>query len=100
MPHVRCCRVSCLASGHFDLPEGIVISVPVTFKGGEWSVFKDVTVKGELEERLQLLASEIEEVPQCHKAPKSHLDVSHLKEAYVLLYFFSFHRKKNLHLKK
>lgn len=63
-------QVSLLASGHFDLPDGIIFSVPVTFKDGEWSVFKSVTVKEELEERLQLLASEIAEVCRLHRAPK------------------------------
>lgn len=64
---LRLSHVSSLALGHFDLPEGIVFSVPVTFKDGEWSVFKHVTVTGELEERLQLLASEVAEV---HQGPK------------------------------
>lgn len=71
----RCFSCDCLVSlpslGHFDLPEGIVFSVPVTFKDGDWSVFKHVTVTGELEERLQLLASEVAEVHQGQKQPKA-----------------------------
>lgn len=50
--------------GHFDLPDGTVFSVPVTFKQGKWSVFPHVTIGGELDEKLQLFASEIQEVRQ------------------------------------
>ncbi|KAM6958561.1 putative malate dehydrogenase 1B [Tautogolabrus adspersus] len=48
-----------LCKGYFNLPDGIVLSVPVTFKDGEWSVLFDVTVGEELQERLQLIASEL-----------------------------------------
>lgn len=81
--------------GHFDLPEGIVFSVPVTFKDGEWSVFKHVTVKGELEEKLQLLASEIAEVHQGHKAPKS-LFLCDTSSASVLTFLFFLSQEKEL----
>lgn len=50
--------------GHYDLPGGIVLSVPVTFTDGKWSVLLDVTVGDELKERLQLSASEIRRVRQ------------------------------------
>lgn len=72
--------------------------MPVTFKDGEWSVFKHVTVEGELEERLQLLAGEIAEVHQGHKAPKGLLNV--FKCAGLCSHVGSFfHRRKNSHLK-
>uniref|UniRef100_A0A3Q3GT77 Malate dehydrogenase 1B, NAD (soluble) n=1 Tax=Labrus bergylta TaxID=56723 RepID=A0A3Q3GT77_9LABR len=53
-----------LCKGYFNLPDGIVLSVPVTFKDGEWSVLFDVTVGEVLQERLQLIASELGEVSQ------------------------------------
>lgn len=53
-----------LCLGHFDLPDGIVFSVPVTFKERKWSVFPHVTIGDELDERLQLFVSEIQEVHQ------------------------------------
>uniref|UniRef100_H3C1K8 Malate dehydrogenase 1B, NAD (soluble) n=1 Tax=Tetraodon nigroviridis TaxID=99883 RepID=H3C1K8_TETNG len=34
--------VGVLCSGHDDIPEGVVLSVPLTFKAGEWSVLSDV----------------------------------------------------------
>uniref|UniRef100_UPI0037E7BBA0 putative malate dehydrogenase 1B n=1 Tax=Semicossyphus pulcher TaxID=241346 RepID=UPI0037E7BBA0 len=49
--------VSC--PGYYNLPDGIVLSVPVTFTGGKWSVLFDVTVGDELKEKLQLFASEV-----------------------------------------
>lgn len=45
--------------GHDDLPEGVVLSVPLTFVAGEWSVLSDVTVSEDLKKRLQLSADEI-----------------------------------------
>ncbi|XP_054479433.1 putative malate dehydrogenase 1B [Anoplopoma fimbria] len=51
--------VGVLCPGYYNLPEGIVISLPVTFRDGKWSVLFDVTVGDELKERLQLCASEL-----------------------------------------
>ncbi|XP_022624095.1 putative malate dehydrogenase 1B [Seriola dumerili] len=48
-----------LCPGYYNLPDGIVLSVPVTFTEGKWSVLFDVTVGDELKERLQLSASEL-----------------------------------------
>ncbi|XP_036947335.1 putative malate dehydrogenase 1B isoform X2 [Acanthopagrus latus] len=48
-----------LCTGYYDLPDGIVLSVPVTFKDGKWSVLFDVTVGEKLKERLHLSASEL-----------------------------------------
>ncbi|XP_023126318.2 putative malate dehydrogenase 1B isoform X2 [Amphiprion ocellaris] len=45
--------------GHYSLPDDVVMSVPVRFKDGKWSVLSDVTVGDELNKKLQLLASEL-----------------------------------------
>lgn len=45
--------------GYHDLPEGVVLSVPLTFTDGKWSMLSDVTVGEDLKERLQLSANEI-----------------------------------------
>ncbi|XP_070786927.1 putative malate dehydrogenase 1B [Enoplosus armatus] len=50
-----------LCPGYYNLPDGIVLSVPVTFTDGKWSVLFDVTVGDELKERLQLSASELKQ---------------------------------------
>ncbi|XP_062236476.1 putative malate dehydrogenase 1B [Platichthys flesus] len=47
-----------LCPGRFNLPDGIVLSVPVTFTDDKWSLF-DVPVGYELNERLQVSASEL-----------------------------------------
>ncbi|XP_067438814.1 putative malate dehydrogenase 1B isoform X1 [Thunnus thynnus] len=51
--------VGVLCSGHYNLPDGIVLSVPVTFTDGKWSTLFEVTVGDELKEKLQLSASEL-----------------------------------------
>lgn len=38
-----------------------MLSVPLTFKAGEWSALSDVTVGEDLKKRLQLSADEIEQ---------------------------------------
>ncbi|XP_038574952.1 putative malate dehydrogenase 1B isoform X2 [Micropterus salmoides] len=48
-----------LCPGYYNLPEGVVLSVPVTFGDGKWSVLSDVLVGDELKERLQLSANEL-----------------------------------------
>ncbi|XP_029924404.1 putative malate dehydrogenase 1B [Myripristis murdjan] len=45
--------------GHYNLPDGIVFSIPVTFKDGKWSPLPDVTIQDEMRERLQLSADEL-----------------------------------------
>lgn len=47
--------------GHHDLPEDVVLSVPLTFKAGDWSALSDVTVGEDLKKRLQLSANEIKQ---------------------------------------
>uniref|UniRef100_A0A3Q3W212 Lactate/malate dehydrogenase C-terminal domain-containing protein n=1 Tax=Mola mola TaxID=94237 RepID=A0A3Q3W212_MOLML len=49
-------------SGRYNLPEGVVVSVPVTFADGKWSVLFDGSLGYELREWLQLSASEIRQV--------------------------------------
>ncbi|XP_070712041.1 putative malate dehydrogenase 1B [Pempheris klunzingeri] len=48
-----------LCSGYHNLPDDIVLSLPVTFRGGKWSLLFDVTLTDELTERLQLSAREL-----------------------------------------
>ncbi|TKS66338.1 putative malate dehydrogenase 1B [Collichthys lucidus] len=50
-----------LCPGFHDLPEGIVLSVPVSFVDGKWSVRFDVPVEDELKERLKISASELKQ---------------------------------------
>lgn len=54
-------------AGRYDLPDGAVLSVPVTFTDGKWSALADVSVGDELRERLELSASEIRRVRQAAK---------------------------------
>lgn len=56
------CDCTWLLVGHNNLPDGVVLSVPVTFADGKWSVLFEVTVGDELKERLQLSASELRQV--------------------------------------
>ncbi|XP_030611457.1 putative malate dehydrogenase 1B isoform X2 [Archocentrus centrarchus] len=53
-----------LCPGHYNLPDGIVFSVPVTFTDGKWSVMFDVSIGEELRRRLQLSASELQQEKQ------------------------------------
>lgn len=48
--------------GHYSLPDGIVFSVPLTFTDGKWSVVSELTVENELKYRLELSASELQQV--------------------------------------
>ncbi|XP_011604432.2 putative malate dehydrogenase 1B [Takifugu rubripes] len=48
-----------LCSGYHDLPDGVVLSVPLTFTDGKWSALSDVTIGVDLKERLQHSANEI-----------------------------------------
>lgn len=45
--------------GYYDLPDGIVLSVPLTFTDGKWFALSDVTIGVDLKERLQHSANEI-----------------------------------------
>lgn len=55
-------------AGRHDLPDGAVLSVPVTFADGKWSALADVSVGDELKETLELSASEIRRVRQSRKS--------------------------------
>ncbi|XP_068446421.1 putative malate dehydrogenase 1B isoform X2 [Clinocottus analis] len=48
-----------LCPDDYNLPDGIVLSLPVTFTNGKWSALLSVTVGDELMKRLQLYASEL-----------------------------------------
>lgn len=48
-----------LLTGHFNLRDDVVFSVPVTFGEGKWSVVSDVTVGDELRKRLELCEDEL-----------------------------------------
>lgn len=56
----------CLLAGDYNLPDDIILSVPVTFKDGQWSLLRDVSVREELKERLELSARELSQ----EKEPK------------------------------
>ncbi|KAM9766749.1 putative malate dehydrogenase 1B [Menidia menidia] len=51
--------VGVLCPGFYDLPDGIVFSVPVTFTEGKWSPLMEVNVGEQLRGRLQLCAEEL-----------------------------------------
>ncbi|XP_061571472.1 putative malate dehydrogenase 1B [Cololabis saira] len=51
-----------LCPGLYNLQEGLVFSVPVTFKDGKWSEVFDVTVGDKLKEILELCAKELQRV--------------------------------------
>lgn len=50
--------LSCYA-GYYDLPDGVVLSVPLTFTDGKWFTLSDVTIGLDLKEMLQHSANEI-----------------------------------------
>ncbi|KAI4831403.1 hypothetical protein KUCAC02_000945 [Chaenocephalus aceratus] len=48
-----------LCPGDYNLPDGIVLSVPVIFTDRKWSVLSDVTREDNLKKRLEIAASEL-----------------------------------------
>uniref|UniRef100_UPI003AB0543D putative malate dehydrogenase 1B n=1 Tax=Centroberyx gerrardi TaxID=166262 RepID=UPI003AB0543D len=48
-----------LCPDQYNLPDGTVFSIPVTFKEGKWSALFDATIGDELRERLRLSADEL-----------------------------------------
>ncbi|KAM3857152.1 putative malate dehydrogenase 1B [Diretmus argenteus] len=48
-----------LCPGQYNLPDGIVVSIPVTFKDGKWSMLFDAATGDELKDRLRLCADEL-----------------------------------------
>ncbi|XP_019733933.1 putative malate dehydrogenase 1B isoform X2 [Hippocampus comes] len=49
--------VSC--TDHYELPGDVILSVPVMFTDGQWSVVSDVTVGDDLKQKLHLFASNL-----------------------------------------
>ncbi|XP_068165745.1 putative malate dehydrogenase 1B [Antennarius striatus] len=58
-----------VCQGCYDLPEGIVLSMPVTFTGGGWAVLTDATIEHELKDRLQLYAEELRQEKELGSEP-------------------------------
>ncbi|XP_041637905.1 putative malate dehydrogenase 1B [Cheilinus undulatus] len=56
----------------YNLPDGVVLSVPVTFKDGKWSVLFDVTVGDELKEKLQRFTRELQQEKELAEDEESH----------------------------
>ncbi|XP_054629660.1 putative malate dehydrogenase 1B [Dunckerocampus dactyliophorus] len=54
--------VGVLCTGCYNLPDDVVLSVPVTFTDGQWSVVPDVTVGEDLKQKLHRYASELRQV--------------------------------------
>ncbi|XP_053327927.1 putative malate dehydrogenase 1B [Spea bombifrons] len=48
-----------ISEGHFELPVGIVYSMPVQFQHGEWQVYKHVNITEETKEALLQAANEL-----------------------------------------
>uniref|UniRef100_A0A3Q3BAM6 Malate dehydrogenase 1B, NAD (soluble) n=1 Tax=Kryptolebias marmoratus TaxID=37003 RepID=A0A3Q3BAM6_KRYMA len=55
--------------GLYGLPDGVVLSVPVRFTDGKWSVLFDVAVDDKLKEKLELYANELLQV--CYSTEKN-----------------------------
>nr|XP_057907484.1 putative malate dehydrogenase 1B isoform X2 [Doryrhamphus excisus] len=49
-------------TGHYNLQDDVVLSLPVVFTDGQWSVVPDVTVGDDLKQKLQLFATELRQV--------------------------------------
>uniref|UniRef100_A0A6Q2Z3N4 Lactate/malate dehydrogenase C-terminal domain-containing protein n=1 Tax=Esox lucius TaxID=8010 RepID=A0A6Q2Z3N4_ESOLU len=62
-----------LSTGQYNLPAGVVFSMPVTFQHGRWSELSDVIIGDELRAKLQIAVDELREVsvgttPQVQKS--------------------------------
>uniref|UniRef100_A0A672YV85 Malate dehydrogenase 1B, NAD (soluble) n=1 Tax=Sphaeramia orbicularis TaxID=375764 RepID=A0A672YV85_9TELE len=53
--------------GKYDLPEDVILSVPVTFTAGKWSVVPEVNIEDKLRDKLRLSATELRQVCQVTK---------------------------------
>ncbi|KAL6115443.1 mdh1b [Pungitius sinensis] len=51
--------VGVLCPGDYNLPDGVVLSLPVNFTGGKWGVLPDAAIGDELKERLRFSAMEL-----------------------------------------
>ena len=49
-------------AGQFNIPTGIVFSMPVRFGSGQWSVLSDVTIGDKLRARMQISADQLKTV--------------------------------------
>uniref|UniRef100_A0A3Q3N9F0 Malate dehydrogenase 1B, NAD (soluble) n=1 Tax=Mastacembelus armatus TaxID=205130 RepID=A0A3Q3N9F0_9TELE len=78
-----------LCSGYYDLPDGSVLSVPVTLTGGKWSVFFDVTVGDKLKETLHFSAAELRGLCRTLSVNKENLNRVLFLHAEYTLFFFS-----------
>lgn len=75
-----------LLKGFYGVPEGIVLSVPVSFTDRKWSVLLDVAVGDDLKQRLQVSTSEIRLVGDKTDFCKTHSSTVFSKRTNV--YFF------------
>ncbi|XP_019897925.2 putative malate dehydrogenase 1B isoform X2 [Esox lucius] len=50
-----------LSTGQYNLPAGVVFSMPVTFQHGRWSELSDVIIGDELRAKLQIAVDELRE---------------------------------------
>ncbi|KAJ8004205.1 hypothetical protein DPEC_G00156370 [Dallia pectoralis] len=48
-----------LSTGQYNLPAGVVFSMPVTFQNGRWSVLSDVIIGDDLRDKLQIAVDEL-----------------------------------------
>ncbi|KAM9820372.1 putative malate dehydrogenase 1B [Neosynchiropus ocellatus] len=60
-PSVGLLSVGVICSEQYSLPEGVVLSVPVTFADGMWSIFTGVTMGDELQDRMEMSARQVEQ---------------------------------------
>uniref|UniRef100_A0A674DC81 Putative malate dehydrogenase 1B n=1 Tax=Salmo trutta TaxID=8032 RepID=A0A674DC81_SALTR len=50
-----------LSTGQYNLPAGVVFSMPVSFQDGRWSVLSDVIISDEMRAKLQIAADQLRE---------------------------------------
>ncbi|XP_024281962.1 putative malate dehydrogenase 1B [Oncorhynchus tshawytscha] len=50
-----------LSTGQYNLPAGVVFSMPVSFQDGRWSVLSDVIIGDEMRAKLQIAADQLRE---------------------------------------
>lgn len=61
------CDCLWLLAGEYNLPDGIVLSLPVNFTGGKLGVLSEATIGDELKEKLCFFARELMQVYQVKK---------------------------------
>ncbi|XP_030634926.1 putative malate dehydrogenase 1B [Chanos chanos] len=60
--HKKILSLGVLSTGQFDIPAGLVFSMPVILQAGEWSVCSDVVISKELRKRLEASIEQLREV--------------------------------------